>query len=116
MSQIKSGRKGPQADDTVKGAIQFRAGGSAFVVVDGKRDEPSIQISPDDTDVALPGDTVAVRIYRGVEGRRPGERVGRVTQVLERGFVVGATRLADVADPLTHLLRLVRDVAAGHDC
>jgi ribonuclease R len=94
MSQIKSGRKGPQADDTVKGAIQFRAGGSAFVVVDGKRDEPSIQISPDDTDVALPGDTVAVRIYRGVEGRRPGERVGRVTQVLERGreTVVGELR------------------------
>jgi ribonuclease R len=62
--------------------------------VDGKRDEPSIQISPDDTDVALPGDTVAVRIYRGVEGRRPGERVGRVTQVLERGreTVVGELR------------------------
>jgi ribonuclease R len=94
MSQHKSGRKGPQADDTVKGVIQFRAGGSAFVVVDGKRDEPSVQIAPDDTDVALPGDTVAVRIYRGVEGRRPGERVGRVTQVLERGrdTVVGDLR------------------------
>jgi ribonuclease R len=85
MSHTKPGRKGPQADDSVKGVIQFRAGGSAFVVVDGKRDEPSIQISPDDTGVALPGDTVSVRIYHGVEGRRPGERVGRVVQGLERG-------------------------------
>jgi ribonuclease R len=44
--------------------------------------------------VALPGDTVAVRIYRGVEGRRPGERVGRVVQVIERGSgtVVGDLR------------------------
>ena len=56
MLNTKSGRKGPHADDSVKGVIQFRAGGSAFVVVDGKRDEPSIQIAPDDTGVALPGD------------------------------------------------------------
>src|SRR6202142_3163316 len=88
MLNTKPGRKGPQADDSVKGVIQFRAGGSAFVVVDGKRDEPSIQISPDDTGVALPGDTVVVRIYRGVPGRRPGERVGRVVQILERARAV----------------------------
>jgi ribonuclease R len=87
MSHIKSGRKGPQADDSVKGVIQFRAGGSAFVIVDGKRDEPSIQIAPDDTAVALPGDTVIVRIYRGVAGKRPGERVGRVIQIVERGRI-----------------------------
>src|SRR5277367_4818090 len=94
MSHIKSGRKGPQADDEVKGVIQFRAGGSAFVIIDGKRDQPSVQVSPDDTGVALPGDTVTVRIYRGVEGRRPGERVGRVVQILERGktTVVGDLR------------------------
>src|SRR5277367_6584527 len=85
MPNTKPGRKGPQADDTVKGPIQFRAGGSAFVIVDGKRDEPSIQIAPDDTGVALPSDTVLVRIYRGVAGKRPGERVGRVIQILERG-------------------------------
>ena len=36
-------------------------------------------------------------------------------EVLPAGrHVVGATRLADVADPLTHLLRLARDVGAGH--
>jgi ribonuclease R len=64
------------------------------VIVDGKRDEPSIQIAPDDTGVALPGDTVLVRIYRGVAGKRPGERVGRVDQVLERGrtSIVGDLR------------------------
>jgi len=88
MLNTKPGRKGPQADDSVKGVIQFRAGGSAFVVVDGKRDEPSIQISPDDTGVALPGDTVVVRIYGGVAGRRPGERVGRVVQIVERARAV----------------------------
>jgi ribonuclease R len=94
MLTPKSGRKGPQADDSVKGVIQFRAGGSAFVIVDGKRDEPSIQIAPDDTGVALPGDTVVVRIYRGVAGKRPGERVGRVVQIVERGrtSIVGDLR------------------------
>jgi len=94
MSNTKPGHKGPQADDSVKGVIQFRAGGSAFVIVDGKRDEPSIQIAPDDTGVALPGDTVIVRIYRGVAGKRPGERVGRVVQIVERGraSIVGDLR------------------------
>jgi ribonuclease R len=94
MLHTKSGRKGPQADDSVKGVIQFRAGGSAFVIVGGKRDDPSIQIAPDDTGVALPGDTVVVRIYRGVEGKRPGERVGRVAEIVERAraSVVGDLR------------------------
>ena len=94
MSNTKSGRKGPQADDTVKGVIQFRAGGSAFIIVGGNRDEPSVQVAPDDTGVALPGDTVAARIYRGVEGKRPGERVGRVTDIIERArtTVVGDLR------------------------
>jgi ribonuclease R len=94
MSNTKPGRKGPQADDSVKGVIQFRAGGSAFVIVGGNRDEPSVQISPDDTGVALPGDTVVVRIYRGVEGKRPGERVGRVAEILERAraSIVGDLR------------------------
>src|SRR5476651_2497559 len=94
MSNTKPGRKGSQADDTVKGKIQFRAGGSAFVIIDGNRDEPSVQIAPDDTGVALPGDTVIARIYRGVAGKRPGERVGRVTEIVERGrtTVVGDLR------------------------
>jgi ribonuclease R len=94
MPNTKPGRKGPQADDTVRGPIQFRAGGSAFVIVDGKRDEPSVQIAPDDPGVALPGDTVVARIYRGVAGKRPGERVGRVVEIVERGraTIVGDLR------------------------
>jgi ribonuclease R len=94
MSNTKPGRKGPQADDTVRGTIQFRAGGSAFIIVGGNRDEPSVQIAPDDTGVALPGDTVVARIYRGVAGKRPGERVGRVVEIVERGrtTVVGDLR------------------------
>jgi ribonuclease R len=94
MPNIKSGHKGPQADDTVRGVIQFRAGGSAFIIVGGNRDEPSVQVAPDDTGVALPGDTVAARIYRGVAGKRPGERVGRVVEIIERGHttIVGDLR------------------------
>ena len=46
MLTTKSGRKGPHADDSVKGTIQFRAGGSAFIIVGGNRDEPSVQIAP----------------------------------------------------------------------
>jgi ribonuclease R len=84
MSHTKSGRKGPNAEESVKGVIQFRAGGSAFVIVNGDRDAPSVQIAPDDTGVALPGDTVSVRIYKGMAGKHPGERVGRVDTVLER--------------------------------
>ncbi len=94
MSNNKSGRRGPQADDTVRGVIQFRAGGSAFIIVGGNRDEPSVQIAPDDTGVALPGDSVVARIYHGVAGKRPGERVGRVTEILERNrtTIVGDLR------------------------
>jgi hypothetical protein len=53
--------------------------------VDGKRDEPSVQIVPDDTRVAPPGDHVFARVYRGVAGKQLGERVGRVVEILKRG-------------------------------
>jgi ribonuclease R len=86
-------RKG---DNQVTGRIQFRAGGSAFVVPENLpgADRNSIQIFPEDTDVALPGDQVAVQIYEGRKGRRPGESVGRVVRVLERGrdTIVGELR------------------------
>jgi ribonuclease R len=74
--------------DSLTGRIQFRAGGSAFVVPEpgAARAAPdSVQIAPGDTDVALPGDRVSVRIFPGKSGRRPGEAVGRVARVLERG-------------------------------
>jgi ribonuclease R len=94
MAHPKQGRRGAHPGDTIKGTIQFRAGGSAFVLVDGDRNAPSVQISPEDTGVALPGDEVSVRIYPGVTGKREGERVGRVSEVLERSraSVVGDLR------------------------
>ena len=76
--------------DELIGRIQFRAGGSAFVIPENpatgaaQPGEPSIQIFPEDTNVALPGDRVVVRIFPGRKGKRPGERIGGVDRVLER--------------------------------
>ncbi|MBP6508567.1 MAG: RNB domain-containing ribonuclease [Opitutaceae bacterium] len=73
------------------GRIQFRAGGSAFVILDGpdgspgSSQEPSLQIFPEETNTALPGDRVAVRIFAGRRGKRPGEKIGQVVRVLARG-------------------------------
>lgn len=69
------------------GRIQFRAGGSAFVVrehVVGEVAEPALQVFPEDTGVALPGDRVLAREFPGRTGRRAGEKVGGVVRVLER--------------------------------
>ncbi len=78
------------------GRIQFRAGGSAFVVPEGARDpaQTSIQIFPEDSGVALPGDRVEVAVYPGRKGRRAGETVGRVLRVVERekATIVGELR------------------------
>jgi ribonuclease R len=92
-------RAAAPAAGEISGKIQFRAGGSAFVspdVAGGAERLPSIQVNAEDTDVALPGDRVAVRIFPGVSGRRPGEAVGRVVRVLERGRpeIVGELRRA----------------------
>ncbi len=81
----------------VAGRIQFRAGGSAFVIRDaipGTTPEPSIQVFPEDTGVALPGDRVIVRIVPGRRGRRPGEKIGAIVRVLERSrdTIVGNLR------------------------
>ncbi|HYP17902.1 MAG TPA: RNB domain-containing ribonuclease, partial [Opitutus sp.] len=86
--------------DQVTGRIQFRAGGSAFVIPEnpetGAPDmgEPLVQIFSEDTDIALPGDRVVVRIHPGRRGKRPGERVGGVERILERGreAIVGDLR------------------------
>ena len=98
----KSVKPRTPARGEVMGRIQFRAGGSAFVVpehpVTGQAQpgEPAIQIFPEDTDVALPGDRVTVRIFPGRKGRRPGERIGAVDSVLERAreSLVGDLRRA----------------------
>ncbi|MGD1032205.1 MAG: RNB domain-containing ribonuclease [Opitutaceae bacterium] len=86
------------AEGEILGCIQFRAGGSAFVNPDAPVTSsaklPAIQIPAEETDVALPGDRVAVRILEGVQGRRAGEPVGKVLRVIERGrdTVVGDLR------------------------
>ncbi|ACB75944.1 ribonuclease R family protein [Opitutus terrae] len=90
----------PLGPDEYIGRIQFRAGGSAFVVLEatgGRPADPSqppIQVFAEDTDVALPGDRVVVRVFAGRRGRRPGEKIGGVERVLERGrdTVVGDLR------------------------
>jgi ribonuclease R len=69
------------------GRIQFRAGGSAFVVreaVGGEAPEPALQVFPEDTGVALPGDRVLAREFAGRAGKRPGEKIGGIVRVLER--------------------------------
>ncbi len=82
----------------ITGHIRFRAGGSAFVVLDevheNQPEQPSIQISPDATDVALHGDHVVVRILHGVRTRRAGEKAGQIVRVLERAkdTIVGNLR------------------------
>lgn len=86
--------------DQLIGRIQFRAGGSAFVVLEGPGGgpgdpaQPPIQILPEDTHVALPGDRVVVRIFAGRKGKFRGEKMGGVERVLERGrdTIVGDLR------------------------
>ena len=78
------------APDTTTGRIQFRQGGSAFVILPktGPGPEPdAIQIFPEDTGLALHGDTVEIVVNPGIRERRDGrgtERTGRVMRVVER--------------------------------
>ena len=79
------------------GRIQFRAGGSAFIVresVAGEMAEPALQVFPEDTGVALPGDRVLAREFPGRKGKRAGEKIGGVVRVLERGrdTIIGELR------------------------
>uniref|UniRef100_UPI004049C071 ribonuclease R family protein n=1 Tax=Cephaloticoccus sp. TaxID=1985742 RepID=UPI004049C071 len=82
----------------ITGQIRFRAGGTAFVILDevhaNQPEQPAIQISPDATGVALNGDRVVVRILHGVRTRRPGEKAGRIEKVLARAkdTIVGNLR------------------------
>lgn len=76
--------------DELIGRIQFRAGGSAYVVLErpgglpGDPGEPALQVFPEDTGTALPGDRVVVRVFPGRHGRNPGEKIGGVERVLDR--------------------------------
>lgn len=97
------------ADDEITGRIQFRAGGSAFVIpsldADADPDAPrpdAIQVGPGDTLNALPGDTVAVVVddslaprFRQGDARRDEPR-GRVVRILQRAREEIVGRLAKV--------------------
>jgi ribonuclease R len=89
-------RPAPKAAvDGITGRIQFRSGGSAYVVAEGEgARDPSIQVFPEDAATALPGDRVVVRLFPGRKGKRAGETVGRVIGVVERArdTVVGELR------------------------
>jgi ribonuclease R len=83
--------------DEFTGRVQFRAGGSAFVVRDDSptaKSAPAVQIFPEETGVALPGDRVLGKIFPGRKGRRPGEKIGTILRVLERArsTIVGNLR------------------------
>ncbi len=84
-------RTGSDEHDLVTGKILFRAGGWAFVVADTATGQPRadpIQIPPEDTDIALPGDRVQIRVSTGLTRRRDKrghEQTGRVVAVVERG-------------------------------
>ncbi|MDB6093738.1 MAG: VacB and RNase family 3-5 exoribonuclease [Verrucomicrobia bacterium] len=82
--------------DEFLGRIQFRAGGSAFIIRadEAATREPAVQVFPEETGVALPGDTVVGRIIPGRRGRRPGEKIGAVVRVVERArdTIVGNLR------------------------
>lgn len=91
LTRVKGDRLAlPGSEDTISGKIQFRSGGSAFFIPETEVGRPApdaIQIAPEDTGVALPGDKVSVKVFAGVSRRRDGkgtEQTGRVLRVIER--------------------------------
>ncbi len=83
----------PQEADLVTGKINFRQKGTAMVFPETKVTEPrkpAIYVASEDTDVALQGDTVVVRLRSPKDRDRPhflkpGEQAGRVIKILQRG-------------------------------
>ena len=109
------------ADDELAGRIQFRQGGSAYVVLtrpapaeedeaddatsgeDGATRPDAVQVGPGDTLNALPGDLVAVVVDESLRGRRfargdarNDEPRGRVVRILERSRSEVVGRLSRV--------------------
>ncbi len=112
----------PAGEDLLTGRLQFRQGGSAFVVPETKPGEgraEAVQVAPEDTGIGLHGDLVQVRVNAKRQRRRDGrgdEATGRVVAVLERGRpdVVGTLRRVRKSfyvspdDP-----RYIHDIAVG---
>jgi ribonuclease R len=81
----------PRDADLVTGRIQFRQGGSAYVLPEKRATEPekpAIQVPAEDTGVAMHGDKVVVRLSdeltRPRGNRAGGEPTGRVIRILAR--------------------------------
>ena len=81
----------PRDADLLGGRIQFRQGGSAYVIPEARPGEPereAVQIAAEDTGVAIHGDRVVVRLSAELSrprgGRPGGEPTGRVIRILER--------------------------------
>ena len=81
----------PRDADLVTGRIQFRQGGSAYVILEKGPSEPekeAVQISAENTGVAIHGDRVVVRLGDELSQphgrRRGGEPTGRVIRILKR--------------------------------
>lgn len=83
----------PSDADLVAGRINFRQSGAAVLVpdrVEGKPEPAVIQVSAEDTSVAMHGDRVVVRLATARPGRRgrpprePSRLNGRVIRILER--------------------------------
>ncbi len=103
LARVKGDRLAlPGEDDAIEGKIQFRAGGSAFVIPDSTSENRSpdlVQIAAEDTGVALPGDRVAVKVHLQLAMRRDGrgqEQTGRVTRVIERAHPTVVGRLQKI--------------------
>jgi ribonuclease R len=81
----------PRDADLATGRIQFRQGGSAYVIRERGPSEPekeAVQIPAENTGVAIHGDRVVVRLSEELSlphgGRHGGEPMGRVIRILER--------------------------------
>ena len=87
---IRSGKKSNKnrsGNDLIQGKIQITNRGTGYVIVDGMDDD--IRISARDTNMALPGDLVSVKITGS--DRRSNQPKGRVVEIVKRGkdFYVG---------------------------
>ncbi|MBI2515380.1 MAG: RNB domain-containing ribonuclease [Opitutae bacterium] len=111
----------PQEADLVTGRISFRQSGSAIVFPEGKVNEPTreapVQVAAENTGTALHGDTVVVRLIVGREREqfrflKPGERAGRVLEVLARG---SATTTGTLQRGRTYFYVAPDDPRFGHD-
>ncbi|WP_018126720.1 ribonuclease R [Balneola vulgaris] len=85
--KLRTGKKSKAKDlDLIEGRIEITQRGTGYVIVDGMDED--IMIPSNDTDLALPGDIVKVKVKGN---RRSGQPKGKVMEIKSRGkeFYVG---------------------------